>query len=250
MLQWFSARCWPLIGWFIYNHYLPNHSSYCFHDGTLNSPKWPSDLISIPPCSVIFCRMLVADLSIGSCSLSQQLLIVLLSYWNCERLNGPDNLLTYCPASAIFCQMTASDWSIGLQPCLHNHSLYCFHIQTVNSPHWVSQLINIPSVTYSDFLLPQTKSRTWHGSLTHWMLVAAGGCSGAHKALRCHVSCEHISAVIYCQLSQILQQIQQLKLEGCYEILWNSPGFFVEKNDSKSLNFCLASLVLSSNIIA
>ena len=33
------------------DHYLRNHTSHCFHTGTVNSPKQPSDLISIPSCS-------------------------------------------------------------------------------------------------------------------------------------------------------------------------------------------------------
>ena len=37
-----------------------------------------------------------------------------------------------------------------------------FHIGTVNSPQWVSQLVDVPSHC-SDFLLPETKSHTWRG---------------------------------------------------------------------------------------
>ena len=41
---------------------------------------------------------------------------------------------------------------------LCNYSSYCFHIGTVNSPYWVSQLIYSVWSCSSDFLLPETKS--------------------------------------------------------------------------------------------
>ena len=59
-------------------HYLHNHSSHCFCIRTVNSPKWPSDLITIPSCANYF-------LSDAGLWLVDRLLITLLSYWNCER---------------------------------------------------------------------------------------------------------------------------------------------------------------------
>ncbi len=60
------------------------HSSYCFHIGTVNSPKWPSDLISVPSCSSDFPPMPASDWSILSWPFSLQPLIIFLSHWNCE----------------------------------------------------------------------------------------------------------------------------------------------------------------------
>ncbi len=50
-LERFSTKCWPLIGRYFPSLYLCNHSSYCFHIGTVNSPKLPSHLISTLYCS-------------------------------------------------------------------------------------------------------------------------------------------------------------------------------------------------------
>ncbi len=56
MLESFSTEYLPLIGWYFPHLHLPNHSSYCFHIGTVNSPNWPSDLISVPSCSGDFAQ--------------------------------------------------------------------------------------------------------------------------------------------------------------------------------------------------
>ncbi len=45
---WFSTTCQPLIGQLVYAYYFHNHSLYCFHSQTVNSPQWVSQLISIP----------------------------------------------------------------------------------------------------------------------------------------------------------------------------------------------------------
>ena len=64
--------------------YLHKYSSHCFHVGTVNSPKRPSDLISVSSCSSDF-------LPNGGLWLVDRFLTIvspmthaLLPYWNCE----------------------------------------------------------------------------------------------------------------------------------------------------------------------
>ena len=52
ILQWFSTKYRPLIVWLVYVHYPHNHSLYCSHVGTANSPQRVSQLTGI---NVLLC---------------------------------------------------------------------------------------------------------------------------------------------------------------------------------------------------
>ena len=99
-----------------------------------------------------------------------------------------------------FCLMPAVDWSRGFQQLSPNHSSYCFHFGTDNSPNWSSDLISVP-LFCSDFL----------PSFSFWLvkrfydIFPATVCSAFTLELWIHLNdfqtlwMYHHAAVLFCQ---------------------------------------------------
>ena len=98
-------------------HYLDNHLWYSFFVGTVNSPKWPSDLISIPSHSSDFppnAGLWLVNRFLAIISPTTHHIAFILKLWDHPR--DPQTWLAYCHAPVIFRQMLACDWSLGFQP--------------------------------------------------------------------------------------------------------------------------------------
>ena len=199
---------------FVSNHYLCNHTLYCFNIRTVNSPQRSSWLIIMPSCSnnsLPNAVLWLVDSFPTIISATTHHIASILELWT--HLSDTQTFLAYCHAPVMFCQMLAFDWLLGFWPLfpqspftlhsywnckltrealrpdqhtvmpqwfsakcrpmicqkvhmhyLHSHALYCFHIGSVNSPQWVSQLIIVLTCS-SDFLLPETKFHPPCGTL-------------------------------------------------------------------------------------
>ena len=188
----------------ISNHYLYHHSSYCFHVWTVNSPKWPSCLVSEPSRSSDFakCWPLICRFVFDRYLCHQSLY-----YFHIGTMNSRKWL-----SDLISVPWHSSHFLLANVHYFYNHLLDCFHIATVNLTQWVSPLTSIPSYSSdllsnaclrlvnsftliisttthrnlsifklwnhlsephncSDFVAPQAKSCTRCGILPHWMLI-------------------------------------------------------------------------------
>ena len=71
----------------------------------------------------------------------------ILGLWT--NLSDPQTWLAYHHTPMICDQMLVSDWLTHSSHYVHYHSSYCFHIGTVNSSNWRSDLISLLSMLQS-----------------------------------------------------------------------------------------------------
>ena len=117
-LQWFSAKCWYLIGWLVSRSFLQNYEPHWLRTWYIWPPRWNTKCYYIlsrsSDCPPVAGLWLVDEFSeVFSKTMSAIDFILGIP----DLLGGIQSSIAYCHTPAIFLLMLASDWSIGFREC-------------------------------------------------------------------------------------------------------------------------------------